>query len=148
VTLISGESTGEIPASIESCWSVIEDLSRAPEWQQGLQSVTVVERDAEGRPLVCDTVIDAKFRQVSCRVRCSFEAPRRMSFQRISGDVPDLRGAWELESLGPQRTRAVYSLAVDPGKVGLLARPLEKALRPIVVGARPAELAREVARRG
>jgi hypothetical protein len=71
-----------------------------------------------------------------------------MTFERISGDVPELRGSWELESLGPERTRAVYALAVDPGKVGLLARPLEKALRPVVVGARPSELAREVARRG
>jgi ribosome-associated toxin RatA of RatAB toxin-antitoxin module len=148
VSLINGESAGEVPASIERCWSVVEDLSRAPEWQQGLSSVTVVERDPEGRPLVCDTVIDAKFREVRCRVRCSFEPPRRMSFERISGDVPDLRGSWELESLGPERTRAVYALAVDPGRVGLLARPLEKALRPIVVGARPAELAREVGRRG
>jgi ribosome-associated toxin RatA of RatAB toxin-antitoxin module len=148
MSLISGESSGEVPASIERCWSVVEDLSRAPEWQQGLSSVTVVERDPEGRPLVCDTVIDAKFREVRCRVRCSFEPPRRMSFERISGDVHELRGSWELESLGPERTRAVYALAVDPGKVGLLARPLEKALRPIVVGARPAELAREVGRRG
>jgi len=148
VSLISGESTGEVQASIERCWSVVEDLSRAPEWQQGLRSVTVIERDADGRPLICDTVIDAKFRDVRCRVRCSFEPPRRMTFERISGEVPALRGSWELEALGPERTRAVYSLAVDPGKVGLLARPLEKALRPIVVGARPAELAREVSRRG
>jgi ribosome-associated toxin RatA of RatAB toxin-antitoxin module len=148
VSLVSGESSGEVEASIESCWSVVEDLSRAPEWQQGLRSVTVVERDADGRPLVCDTVIDAKFRDVSCRVRCSFEPPRRMTFERISGEIPALRGSWELEPLGPERTRAVYALAVDPGRVGLLARPLEKALRPIVVGSRPAELAREVARRG
>lgn len=148
MSLISGESTGEVEASIERCWSVVEDLSRAPEWQQGLRSVTVLERDAVGRPLVCDTVIDAKFREVSCRVRCSFDPPRRMTFERISGEIPALRGSWELESLGPERTRAVYALAVDPGRVGLLARPLEKALRPMVVGARPAELAREVARRG
>ena len=38
-------------------------------------------------------------------------------------------------------------VSVDPGKVGLMARPLERALRPIVVGQRPAELAAEVSRR-
>jgi polyketide cyclase/dehydrase/lipid transport protein len=148
MSLISGESAAEIPASIERCWSVVEDLSTAPQWQQGLREVTVLERDGEGRPLVCETVIDARFREVRCRVRCSFDPPRRMSFERISGEIPDLRGSWVLEPLGPERTHAVYALAVDPGRVGLLARPLEKALRPIVVGARPAELAREVARRG
>jgi ribosome-associated toxin RatA of RatAB toxin-antitoxin module len=145
---ITGESSGEIPASLERCWAVVEDLSQAPAWQQGLTAVTVSERDGQGRPQICEVVIDAKFREVRCRVRVSYDAPRRMAFTRIAGDAHALEGAWELEALGPARTRATYSLAVDPGHVGLLARPLEKALRPIVVGGRPAELAREVQRRG
>ncbi len=148
MSLIEGSASGEVPAGIDACWEVVADLSRAPEWQQGITSVDVVERDGEGRPLVCEVVIDAKFREVRCRVRCSFDAPRRMAFERISGEISTLRGSWELSALDGDRTRATYALAVDPGKVGLLARPLEKALRPIVVGGRPAELAREVARRG
>ena len=47
-----------------------------------------------------------------------------------------------------EHTRATYSLAVDPGPVGKLARPLERALRPIVVGRRAQELAQAVAARG
>lgn len=148
MSLISGESSGEIGASVERCWAVVEDLSRAPEWQQGIVAVDVVQRDDEGRPLICDTRLDAKFREVRCRVRLEYDAPRRMAFERISGDAQALRGSWELEPLGPDRTRATYRLAVDPGKVGLLARPLEAALRPMVVGGRPDELAAEVARRG
>lgn len=148
MSLIRGSSSAEIPASIERCWAVVEDLSRAPEWQQSLEQVTVVQRDAEGRPLVCDTVTDARFRAVRCRVRLSYDPPHRLSFTRISGDADAMEGSWELEALGPQRTRATYTLAVDPGRVGLLARPLEKALRPLVVGGRPGELAREVAARG
>jgi ribosome-associated toxin RatA of RatAB toxin-antitoxin module len=148
MSLIEGSASGDVEAAIARCWEVVEDLSRAPEWQQGIQDVTVVERDDQGRPLICDVVIDAKFRQVRCRVRCEYAAPRRMSFTRIAGEVRTLEGAWELDASGPDRTRSTYTLAVDPGKVGLLARPLEKALRPIVVGGRPAELAREVARRG
>ena len=148
MTLISGTASAEIPAGIERCWEVVFDLSRAPEWQQGLSEVTVVERDAEGRPLVCDTIIDAKVREVRCRVRLRYDAPHRMDFERVSGDAHALEGSWLLESIAPDRTRATYSLNVDPGKVGFLARPLEKALRPIVVGGRPGELAREVARRG
>jgi uncharacterized protein YndB with AHSA1/START domain len=148
VSLISGRATGEVPASIERCWAVVEDLSRAPEWQQGLEAVTVIERDADGRPLVCDTATDAKFRTINCRVRLRYDPPHRMAFTRISGDASAMEGSWELEALGPDRTRATYALAVDPGRVGLLAKPLEKALRPIVVGGRPSELAREVERRG
>ncbi len=147
MTLLSGTSSTEIPASIDRCWAVVEDLSQAPGWQQGLEQVTVVERDDEGRPLVCDTVTDAKFTKVRCRVRLRYDPPHRMEFARISGDAEEMRGSWELEALDPGRTRATYALAVDPGKVGLLARPLEKALRPLVVGGRPDELAREVASR-
>jgi ribosome-associated toxin RatA of RatAB toxin-antitoxin module len=148
MSLLRGSATGEVAAGIERCWEVVQDLSRTPEWQQGISAVTVIERDDVGRPLVCETVIDAKFRVVRCRVRCSYDAPRRMAFARISGEIPTMEGSWELESLDPERTRATYTLAVDPGRVGLLARPLEKALRPVVVGGRPDELADEVARRG
>jgi ribosome-associated toxin RatA of RatAB toxin-antitoxin module len=148
MSLIEGSASGEVDATVTRCWEVVEDFSRAPEWQQGVQAVTVVERDDQGRPLICDVVIDAKFREVRCRVRCDYDPPRRMSFTRIAGEIGTLAGSWELQESGADRTRSTYTLAVDPGKVGLLARPLEKALRPIVVGGRPAELAREVARRG
>ena len=139
---LEGSASREIAAPIARCWALVADLSRTPEWQQGIESVEVLERDGEDRPLVCETVIDARFRTVRCRVRCSYEAPHRMAFTRIAGEISVLDGSWELVELGPERTRATYALAVDPGRVGLLAKPLEKALRPIVVGGRPDELAR------
>jgi hypothetical protein len=128
---------------------VVEDVAGAPRWQNGLDSVDVVERDDAGRPLVCDIVNDAKFTKVRVRVRVSYDPPHRLGFTRMeSDDVDKLDASWELEELGPDRTRATYSLSVDPGHVGMLARPLERALRPIVVGRRADELGRAVAERG
>jgi uncharacterized protein YndB with AHSA1/START domain len=150
VTLLRGSSSAEIDATIQECWAVVEDLTRAPEWQRGLESVTVVERDDQGRALVCDTVTDAKITKVRCRIRVSYEPPRRLAFTRIeSDDVDQMDGAWELEEIrGGAGTRATYTLGVDPGPVGFMARPLERALRPLVVGGRADELARAVAARG
>jgi len=149
MTLLTGSSSAEIAAPIDRCWAVVEDVTGSPEWQNGLDSVTVVERDGAGRALVCDIVNDAKFTKVRARVRVSYDPPRRLTFTRVeSDDVDELEASWELEELGPDRTRATYSLAVDPGRVGLMARPLERALRPIVVGRRAEELARAVAERG
>ena len=149
MTLLTGSSTAEITAPLDQCWAVVEDVAGAPEWQNGLDSVTVVERDEAGRALVCDIVNDAKFTKVRARVRVSYDPPRRLTFTRMeSDDVDALEASWELQELGPDRTRATYSLAVDPGRVGMLARPLERALRPIVVGRRADELARAVAERG
>jgi hypothetical protein len=76
----------------------------------------------------------------------SYEPPRRLAWTRVqSDDLDAMDGSWELEDLGDGRTRATYRLSVDPGPVGFLARPLERALRPLVVGGRAEELARAVA---
>lgn len=145
MTLLSGSSQAEIDAPIERCWAVVADVERAPRWQGGLERLEVVERDRDGRALICDTITDAKLTKVRCRVRFAYEPPGRLLFSRVaSDDVDELHGSWELEPLPGGRTRAVYRLAVDPGPVGLLARPLERALRPLVLGRRAQELAREV----
>lgn len=149
MTLLSGSSSGHVDAAVERCWTVVEDLERWPQWQQGLEHVAVVERDEQGRPVFCDIVADAKITKVRCRVRVSYGPPGRLSFSRVeSDDVDEMEGSWELQAAGELRTHAVYKLSVDPGHVGLVARTLEKALRPIVVGRRTQELAREVAARG
>jgi uncharacterized protein YndB with AHSA1/START domain len=148
MTLLTGTSSADIDAPINECWAVVQDVAGAPRWQNALESVDVVERDDAGRAVVCDIVNDAKFTKVRARVRVSYDPPHRLQFTRLqSEDVDELEATWELQELGPGRTRATYSLSVDPGHVGMLARPLERALRPIVVGRRAEELARAVAER-
>ncbi len=138
----------DIDAPIERCWAIVEDIAGAPRWQRGLASVDVVSRDDQGRALICDTVTDAKLARVQCRISVSYEPPHRMSFTRVESEHVDaMDGSWELEALPGERTRATYSLAVDPGRIGLMARPLERALRPLVVGGRAQELAQAVAER-
>jgi ribosome-associated toxin RatA of RatAB toxin-antitoxin module len=148
MTMLEGTSEGDVDAPIDRCWEVIEAIDRSPEWQQGMESVRVLERDAQGRASVCEIVVDAKFTKLDLRATVTYDPPHRLAFaQQGSGSVDRLEGSWELSEAGPGRTHARYTLAIDPGKVGLMARPLERALRPIVVGQRPKELAAEVARR-
>ena len=148
MTLLEGSSEGDVDAPLERCWEVVEAIDLAPQWQRGMESVQVLERDAEHRPSVCEFVVDAKFTKLKLCVTVTYDPPHRLAFaQAGSGSVERLEGSWELSEAGPGRTHARYALALDPGKVGLMARPLERALRPIVVGQRPAELAAEVSRR-
>jgi hypothetical protein len=143
--MLTGSASGEVEAGIERCWALIQDVARAPQWQTGL-ALEVLERDAHDRPLVCDTVSDAKVTKVHCRIEMSYQAPHRLSWARLeSDDLDRMEGSWELEALAADRTRATYRLAVDPGPVPLLARPLERVLRPLVVGRRPGELAKAIA---
>jgi len=149
MTVLSGSSTADIDAPIDRCWAVVAALDEWPQWQKGLESVDVVERDPEGRPLVCDTVNDARIRKVHSRVRVAYDPTRRLTFSQVSSeDLDGMDGSWELDELPGGRTRATYRLSVDPGPVPRLARPLVNALRPLVVGGRADELAREVVARG
>jgi ribosome-associated toxin RatA of RatAB toxin-antitoxin module len=143
MSVLSGSCHAEIPSAIERCWALVADIERAPEWQRTLERVEVVERDEQGRPLICDTVSDAKLTKVQCRIRMSYEAPRRLAWTQVqSDDLESMEGSWLLEPLGPDLVRATYSLALDPGPIGLLARPLEKMIRPLVIGHQADELAR------
>lgn len=141
--LLSGSCSAELPFAIEACWSLVADVERAPEWQRTLERLDVVERDERGRPVVCDTVTDAKLTKVACRVRMVYDEPRALSWSRLeSEDLDQMHGSWELEALGPRLTRATYALAVDPGPIGLLAKPLERVIRPFVIGHQADELDR------
>lgn len=145
VPVITGSSSAEVDAPIERCWRVLEDVASAPDWQGGLLQLEVIERDEQGRPAVCDALSDAKLRKVRTRQRFTYEPPDRLAWKMIDGELESMEGCWELEDLGNRRTRVTYGLAVDPGRMGLLARgPLERAARAILVNPRAKELARRV----
>jgi ribosome-associated toxin RatA of RatAB toxin-antitoxin module len=143
--VLTGSSSTEVDVAIERCFELAEDVASAPEWQGGLVSMDVIERDQQGRPLVCDAVSDAKLRKVKTRIRFSYERPIRVAWELIEGDLNSLQGAWELEDLGGARTRVTYSLAVDPGSIPRLIRgPIEAAARTILVNGRAEEFARRI----
>ena len=148
MAVLSGSSRGEIDAPIERCWSLVEDVEAAPSWQRGLERMDVLERDEQGRASVCETLNDVKLLKALVTVRFSYEPPHRLSWTLVrSEDLRSLDGSWELEALGPGRTKATYSLALDPGPVGALARgPMVRMIRPLVVGRRPEELASALSR--
>ena len=142
---MSGSSSKDLDVSIERCWTLVADVANAPSWQRGLELVEMVTRDERGRPSVCDTVSDAKITKVRVRVQFEYEPPRRLTWSQLESDDLDwMQGSWELLDLGAGRTRATYALEVDPGPVGggFAKRSLERLRRPLVVGARPHELAR------
>lgn len=139
---ITGSASAEIDAPLEEVWKAVEDVESAPDWQGGMNALTALERDGEGRPIVAETEADAKVKTVKTRVRFAYDGPTRLSWTQEKGDMKSLDGSWDLEDLGDGRTRATYSLDGDPGRVlGMLIRgPVEDTLRGMLVNARPGEL--------
>jgi carbon monoxide dehydrogenase subunit G len=139
---MTGTASDEIEAPISEVWAVVEDVESAPDWQGGMESLTVLERDDEGRAELVETESDASVRTVKSTVRFEYEPERRLTWTQEKGDLKSVVGSWELEDIGDGRTRVTYSLDGDPGRVlGMLIRgPVEGKIREILVEGRPGEL--------
>jgi carbon monoxide dehydrogenase subunit G len=145
---MGGNASIEIDAPLAEVWAVVEDVLSAPDWQGGLDAMTALEHDGDGRPVLVETENDIKVRRIKARVRFRYEGPTRLSWSQEQGDMRSVEGSWELEDLGHGRTRATFDLDVDPGRMlGMLIRgPVEAASRAIFVSGRPGELKRVLER--
>ena len=125
--MLTAERTVEIDAPLERCYEIIADLESTPDWQESMISIEVLERDREKRPTLCEIVSDARVRQVTSEIRFAHHPPDGMTWEQEKGDTKSLVGSWKLEDLGDGRTRAMYALEADPGRIlGLLLRgPVE-----------------------
>ena len=133
---IKGSRTVEIDASIEDVFEIAVDLDTTPQWQSSMRSVNVLERYEDGLAKIAEVESDAKVRTVRNRLRFSSERPHRIDWVLEKGDTKSTRGSWEFEKLDGGRTRATFSLAVDPGMVlGMLLRgPAQSKARDFLLG--------------
>jgi carbon monoxide dehydrogenase subunit G len=143
---LTGSSTAEINAPIERVWELVEDVEKAPEWQGGLKEMHALERDGEGRAVLCESHSDGKVRTIKSNVRFVYDGPSRLGWKQEKGDLKSVDGSWQLEDLGSGRTRATYALEVDLGRVlGLVIRgPVVDVLRGMLINARAGELKKAI----
>jgi uncharacterized membrane protein len=134
--LIKGDRSVEIDAPIERCFEIAADVENAPEWQGSLKDVDVLERDGDRRPMLVETVSDAKVKDVRAVLRFSYQPPTEIRWVQEKGDTKSLVGWWAFQDLGGGRTRATYALEADPGRMlGLLLRgPAEAKVRDFLLG--------------
>lgn len=124
--LTRGEQTAEIAATPEACFEAIVDYETFPEWQAAVNGIEVLERYPDGLGRLVEVHVDAKFRQVSYRLRYHYDRPRRVWWDFVEGDgVEHVDGELLLEPAG-DGTRATYRLGIDAGIPipGLIARKL------------------------
>ena len=143
---ITGNSTAEIDAPLDTVWALVEDVERAPDWQGGLKDVCALERDGDRRPTLVEAETDAKVRTIKSTVRFTYDGPTTLRWTQEKGELKSVDGSWELEDLGGERTRATYRLDVELGRMlGLVIRgPLVDLLRDMLVSARAGELKKAI----
>jgi uncharacterized membrane protein len=133
--LITGERTVEIDAPIDRVFEIAADIERSPEWQGSLRDVEVLERDADGRPALVETVSDAKVKAVRSILRFTYDPPTGMKWVQEKGETKSVHGWWRFEETSGG-VRASYGLEVDPGRMlGMLLRgPIEGRVRDFLLG--------------
>lgn len=143
---ITGSSTAEIDAPLDRVWALVEDVEAAPAWQGGLKGMHALERDGQNRATLCEAETDAKVRTIKSTIRFEYDGPTTLRWRQEKGELKSVEGAWRLEDLGGDRTRATYELEVDLGRIlSLVIRgPLVDLLRGQLVGARAGELKQTV----
>jgi ribosome-associated toxin RatA of RatAB toxin-antitoxin module len=139
---LNGTSTAEIEAPLDRVWAVVEDVEIAPEWQGGLDAMQVLERDGDGRAVLCEAHNDAKVRTIKSVVRFTYKGPTSLRWHQEKGELKSVEGSWELEDLGDGRTKATYWIEGELGRMlGMVIRgPLIDLLRHVLAGARAGEL--------
>jgi ribosome-associated toxin RatA of RatAB toxin-antitoxin module len=119
---IGGTSSIEIEAPIGKVYSAVADLEALPRWQPEIKVAECLERDGDGTPVLVYVEIDVKVRRFSSDLRVT-RGKGRVTWEQTDGDVKSVKGGWELEDLGSERTRADYWMNVDLGRgLGLLIR--------------------------
>jgi uncharacterized membrane protein len=129
--ILKASSTVEVDAPVSRCYEIISDLENTPNWQEAMVSAKVLETDSEGRPELVEIKSDAKVRTVTSRIAFKYQPETGMTWEQKKGDMKWMTGSWVLEDLGDDRTRAVYALEADTGRMlGLLLKgPVEDKVK-------------------
>jgi hypothetical protein len=88
-----------------------------------IESIEVLERDADGRPARARAVVDASISTMTVIVGFGYQPPGVVECRRESGDLNEMWTRFELTELAPGRTRLDYSTGLDPGRMlSMMAR--------------------------
>ena len=75
-------TTWRFRAPIDRVWQVVEDVESAPQWQGGMKAMRALERDAEGRAVLCEAETDAKVRTVRSTIRFEYSGPAQLRWNQ------------------------------------------------------------------
>lgn len=109
-----------IKASPEIIWGVLTDCAHAASFIPGVKHCRRVQAAPDGSWEIIEQ--ESKYSwlmpSVTTVVHADYERPRRIDFNRVSGDLKNEEGTWLLEKEAHKHSDAVtveYELHVDPG---------------------------------
>jgi ribosome-associated toxin RatA of RatAB toxin-antitoxin module len=112
---VSNEQTLVVNAPIEKIWSTLLDFDSYPQWSGGVMEIDVLERDEEGRGTLIQMKVDAKFKKVTYKVRYNYDAPNKLWWDYIEGDLETMEGYYTFADNGDGTTTVNTDVDFEAG---------------------------------
>ncbi|MDR0965381.1 MAG: SRPBCC family protein [Myxococcales bacterium] len=113
------KQTIEIDVPIEDFYKVVTDYARYSEFLSAMRETKVGEPNALGEREVTYTIevdVGITKKRVSYTLRQREKAPTHVEWNLVRGEIMKSNdGGWALEAIGPNRTKATYTLDVGFG---------------------------------
>lgn len=105
-----------IAAYQKECYEAICNFESYPSWQKAIQSVKVLERGKDNRPVVVEFWLDAILKKIKFVNRYEyFDKDFILSWKAVGGDIKINDGSYVFQKLREGKTNAVFSLYVELG---------------------------------
>lgn len=122
VSLDAGEQSGKAVASVrihaprDRVWSLITSCPENVKMLPGLQACEVIESAPDHSWQLIRHVMNYSWYvpTLTYEMRALYDRPRRVSIERVSGDLRHLSGSWNLSDQG-EWTEARYDVEITPG---------------------------------
>jgi ribosome-associated toxin RatA of RatAB toxin-antitoxin module len=109
---LTSSTSGVAPQPVERCFTHLADIEHYPDWYPDtVPSVTVIERDGDGRAVVVDAVLAVAAgplrKNFNVRMQLTTLRPSLVSLDRVAdarGDHEALTIAWKLAAAGETET--------------------------------------------
>ncbi len=103
-----------IAASLAEILDAIINVDVYPEWQRDVQSVDVLDRDAQGRPARARFVVDARLFTATYTLDYTY-TDDAVRWELVSSDqLRELDGGYTVTDGGDGTSTVTYELRVDP----------------------------------
>ncbi|EKX51916.1 hypothetical protein GUITHDRAFT_102529 [Guillardia theta CCMP2712] len=110
------EQSITIEASAQDCFTAATTYEDYPKWAGCTKAVKVLERRAsDGLAVLVEFVMGIFGFTSRNKMKYTYDKPRCMSWHITEGGIKELDGRYDFISLGPERTKVVYKLRVEPG---------------------------------
>lgn len=126
-----GSGSVVVSAPMALVWSIAVEVEDYPRWAGDVKSVTVTQRDAEGRPAQAKFSVGGFGLTTNYEVAYTYDEPNSFSWRLVSSnEIRHMDGEYRFSDRGDGTVEVTYRLGVDLKipMIGMLKKRAQKTI--------------------